>query len=111
MVSLFHISFKNAICYSGMMRSNHSRQRGDEGRPVRVAFNDAQRAKRSDVFIQTDERYVVRGLHGREHIFEKTGELVTSLVRSQKIHQRKVLKGERYPITTQQFEQFKEIFQ
>ena len=93
------------------MRSDHSRQRGDEGRPVRVAFNDAQRAKQSDVFVQTDEHYVVRGPRAREHIFEKTGELVTSLIRSYKIHQRKVLKGERYPITTQQFEKFQEIFQ
>ncbi len=93
------------------MRSDHSRQRGEEGRPVPVAFNDAQRAKQSDVFVQNDERYVVRGSRAREHIFEKTGELVTSLVRSHKIHQHKVLKGERYPITAQQFEKFQEIFQ
>lgn len=52
------------------MRSGHSQQRGDEGRPVSQAFNDAQRARQSDVFIQPDGRYVVRGIGGREHIFE-----------------------------------------
>ena len=93
------------------MRSDHSRQRGDEGRPVQVAFNDAQRARQADVFIQADdERYVVRGDRGREHIFEPNGELVTSLVRPQKAHQRKVFREERLPITEQQFEKFQEIF-
>ena len=92
------------------MRSDHSRQRGEEGRPVQIAFNDAQRAKQSNVFVQTDQRYVVRGPNSREHIFEPTGELVTSLIRSKKLHQRKVLRGERSPITVEQFEQFREIF-
>ena len=92
------------------MRSDHSKQRGGEGRPVRIAFNDAQKAKQSDVFIQIDERYVVRGLRAREHIFEKTGELITSLVRSNKLHQRKLTKSERHPVTAQQFEEFKEGF-
>ena len=59
-----------------LLRSDHSKQRGDEGRPVQVAFNDAQRARQADVFIQADdERYVVRGDRGREHIFEPNGEL------------------------------------
>ena len=92
------------------MRSDHSKHRGDEGRPVQVAFNDAHRATHSDVFVQSDKRYVVRGPRGREHIFEQTGELVTSLVRSKKLHQRKVSRGERHPITAEQFEQFQEIF-
>jgi hypothetical protein len=92
------------------MRSDHSKQRGEEGRPVQVAFNDAQRARQADVFVQPDGRYVVRGLRGREHIFETSGELVTSLVRPQKAHQRKVIQGERQFISIQQFEQFQEIF-
>jgi len=92
------------------VRSDHSRPRGEEGRPVQTAFNDAQRARPSEVFVQPDERYVVRGSSGREHIFEPTGELVTSLIRAKKLHLRKVKRGERKPITNQQFEKFQEIF-
>lgn len=91
------------------MRSDHSKQRGCEGRPVRVAFNDAQKAGQADVFVQADGRYVVCGLHSREHISEKTGELVTSLVRSNKLHKRKVAKQDRFPVTPQQFNDFKEV--
>jgi filamentous hemagglutinin len=43
-------------------------------RPVREAFSDAQRARSADVFVQPDDRYVVRGSRGREHIFEPDGE-------------------------------------
>ncbi len=90
------------------MRSDHSKQRGDEGRPVQVAFNDAQKVSQSSLFVQLDGRYIVRGAQAREHVFEKTGELVTSLVRSNKLHQRKVSKGERVPVTAQQFNEFRE---
>lgn len=92
------------------MRSRHSEDRGDEGRPVGPAFNDAQRAKQSDVFIQPDGRYVVRGVKEREHIFETDGELVTSLNRSNKAHILKIRRGERRPITEAEFEGFQEIF-
>lgn len=91
------------------MRSDHSKQRGEEGKPVQIAFNDAQCAKISAVFVQLDGRYVVRGPKAREHVFEATGELVTSLVRAKKLHQRKISKGNRTPATAQQFEAFKEI--
>jgi hypothetical protein len=77
---------------------------------VSVAFNDAQRARQSDVFIQPDGRYVVRGLRGREHIFEPDGELVTSIDRPHKAHQLKLRRGERRPVTVNEFETFKEIF-
>jgi hypothetical protein len=93
------------------MRSDHSRQREEDGRPVREAFRDAENARQADVFMQLDDRYVVRGNKGREHIFENTGELVTSLVRSNKAHQRKLARRERYPVNNEQFKKFQEIFQ
>jgi hypothetical protein len=93
------------------MRSDHSKERGDEGKPVQEAFNDAQRARLADVFIQSDKCYVVRGQRGREHIFEDDGELVTSLTRPHKAHLRKIHRGERRPITEAEFTQFKERFQ
>ncbi len=90
------------------VRSDHSRERGEEGRPVREAFNDAQRASLGNVFIQPDERYVVRGRRGREHIFELDGELVTSLVRPNQAHLRKLQRGERRPVTELEFAKFQE---
>ncbi len=74
------------------------------------AFNDAQRAKPTDVFIQPDARYVVRGSRGREHIFEPDGELVTSFERSHKAHLAKLRRSERRPLTDVEFEIFQEIF-
>jgi hypothetical protein len=50
-------------------RSTHARIRQTEGRPTGAAFQDAQRARQVDVFMQSDGRYVVRGDRGREHIF------------------------------------------
>jgi filamentous hemagglutinin len=91
------------------MRSDHAKQRGDEGRPVQIAFNDAQRAGLSNLFMQSDGRFVVRGPRAREHVFENSGVLVTSLVRSNKLHQRKILRKERTPATEQQFIEFKEV--
>ena len=91
-------------------RSEHSEQRRGEGRRVGPAFNDAQRARQSDVFIQPDGRYVVRGPRGREHIFEPDGELFTSIDRSQRAHQGKISQGERRPVTLNEFERFQEIF-
>jgi hypothetical protein len=92
------------------MRSDHAKERGDEGRPVGSAFNDAQRARQGDVFIQLDERYVVRGLKDREHIFEPMGELVTSLNRSRQAHLLKLRRGERRPVSDKEFEAFQERF-
>ena len=92
-------------------RSEHSEDRRDEGRPVSIAFNDAQRARQSDVFIQQDKRYVVRGAKGREHIFEPDGELITSFERSHKNHLKKLRQGERRAVTNNEFESFQEIFQ
>ncbi len=45
-----------------------------------IALTDAQRARQSNVFIQFDGRWTVRGSKGREHIFELNGELVTSFI-------------------------------
>ena len=92
-------------------RSNHSEERREQGRPVSAAFNDAVKARQSNVFIQEDDRYVVRGKQGREHIFESDGELITTVNRSQKAHLLKIRRGERKPVTDEQFLIFKELFQ
>jgi len=89
--------------------SEHAKERSAEGRRTGPAFGDAQRARQADVYVQPDGRYVVRGPRGREHIFERDGTHVTSIDRSARAHQGKVDGGERMPITSDEFERFKEI--
>jgi hypothetical protein len=96
---------------AGRRRSEHSEQRRATGRRTGPAFNDAQRARQNDVFIQPNGRYVVRGPRGREHIFEPDGELVTSLDRARRRHLEIVRQGERQRVALEQFEAFQRIFQ
>lgn len=91
-------------------KSDHAEQRKSEGRPVSTAFIDGQRATQNEIFLQIDGRYIVRGQKGREHIFEATGELITSYHRSHQTHLAKMRNGERQPVTSEQFVIFKEIF-
>lgn len=92
-------------------KSDHAEQRKNEGRPTSTAFSDVQRAALNDLFLQADGRYIVRGLKGREHIFEANGELVTSYHRSHQMHLTKIRDGERQPMTVEQYLSFKEMFQ
>jgi hypothetical protein len=94
----------------GRSRSAHAEQGRAEGRRIGPAFNDAQRARQSDVFVQPDGRYVVRGPRGREHVFESNGTHVTSIDRSQSAHTQKVARGERAPASAKQFETFMQLF-
>jgi hypothetical protein len=90
-------------------RSEHAEQRRTERRRVGPVFNDAQRARPADVYVQEDGRYVVRGPRGREHIFEPDGTHVTSIDRSQSAHQAIVARGDRRPISLEEFERFRGI--
>ena len=92
-------------------KSEHAKERAAEGRRVGPAFNDARNARPSDVFVQPDGRYVVRGPRGREHIFEPDGTHVTTVDRSAATHQRKLQAGERRFASDDEFTQFKELFQ
>lgn len=97
---------------NGFRKSRHAEQRKAEGRRISQAYNDVQRARQSDLFIQPeDERYVVRAVKGREHIFEPDGELVTTPHhRSKKAHRNLVLKGMRRAVTEEEYKRFKELF-
>ncbi len=96
----------------GPGKSDHSRQRQAEGRPVGTAFKDASNARPADVFIQeVDGRVIVRAPRGREHIFERDGTLVTTVDgRSAAAHQRLVQNGARRPATEDEFNAFKALF-
>jgi hypothetical protein len=91
-------------------RSGHAQQRLEEGRRIRPGFGDAQQARPSQVYLQPDGRYVVRGPRGREHVFAADGAHITSIDRSQRAHQKLVRSGKRTRVTLEQFHQFKELF-
>jgi len=57
---------------------NHAVVRAGQGRNVNTVISDIQKARPSDVFIQEDGRWVIRGSNGRAHILEPNGEIVTS---------------------------------
>lgn len=44
-----------------------------------VAINDLQRARPSDILLQEDGRWVIRGQNGRVHILEQDGQIVTTM--------------------------------
>jgi hypothetical protein len=70
--------------------------------------NDAQRASERDVFVQVDDdRFVVRGPKGREHIIEPNGEHVTSVRRPDAAHQARLERGTIRPCTDQEFRTLK----
>jgi len=64
---------------NSITRSEHAQIRAAQGRNVNTTINDVQRARRADVLIQDDGRWVVRGQNGRVHILEKDGEIVTTM--------------------------------
>ena len=90
-------------------RTEHGAAREEEGRPVGQAIQDAQRARRSDVFKQPDGRYVVRGGNGREHIIEPNGKILTSLNRSDAAHRAKINDEERTPATEEEYNRLKDL--
>jgi hypothetical protein len=91
-------------------KSDHAKQRAQESMPVREGEPDVQRAKESDVFMQEDGRFVVRGARGREHIFEANGDHVTSVVRTNAAHLQRLRGGTIRPATAEEFQALKGMF-
>jgi hypothetical protein len=98
--------------HSGLSRSEHARLRSGQGRPIGEVVNDVQRAGPRDVFVQPDDdRLVVRGLKGREHVIEANGEHVTSVRRPEAAHQARLRAGAIRPATEDEFRRLKEFIQ
>jgi hypothetical protein len=94
----------------GIPHSKHARLRSGQGRPISQVVNDVQRASRNDVFVQVeDQRFVVRGPRGREHVLEKDGELVTSLRRSDAAHEARLRSGVIRSATDEEFRELKQF--
>ena len=92
----------------GIPRSEHARLRSGQGRPIPQVVNDVQRASGRDVFIQVDdERFVVRGPRGREHVMEADGEHVTSVRRTEAAHQARLRDGMIRAATDDEFRKLK----
>ncbi|MBL8741339.1 MAG: RHS repeat protein, partial [Myxococcales bacterium] len=94
----------------GLTRSDHAEIRNAEGRPVPNATNDLRNARDADIFVQEDDdRFVVRGPRGREHIIEQDGTHVTSLERSNAAHLGRVRSGDRRPATAEEAERARSL--
>ncbi|WP_434278977.1 hypothetical protein [Acinetobacter sp. CE-15] len=81
----------------GIEPTEHSKLRASEGRPVGKVVNDIQRARNSDIFIQTsNNRFIVRGVNSREHIVSKDAEHITTVeLRTTKQHNKLLNQGDR----------------
>ena len=90
-------------------KSDHAEIRGREGRNVNTAINDVNRAKPSNIYLQKDGRYVVKGSKGRVHIFEPDGELVTTIDNVTNFNKR-VSSGRYTPLTEAQKTEFANRF-
>ena len=62
-----------------VIKSEHAQIRATQGRNVNTAINDLNKAKPSNIYLQDDGRYVIKGSNGRVHILEPDGELVTTM--------------------------------
>ncbi|WP_240783268.1 RHS repeat-associated core domain-containing protein, partial [Escherichia sp. E2586] len=99
-----------------LKKSGHALQRHREGRPIGTVINDLQRARPSDILIQTaDNRWVVKGPNGRIHIIEADGsEVVTTMTNPKRNTSRRTSdqgNGPRWRHMTPEEEQkFKDIF-
>ena len=90
-------------------RSSHAEVRGTQGRNVNTAVNDLNRARPSDIYLQEDGRYVIRGANGRVHILEPNGEIVTTMNRVTNFSGR--VSGGRYrPLTISELIEFAQKF-
>lgn len=90
-------------------KTTHAKLRADEGRPVGQAINDIQKARNSDIMIQSkDGSFVIRGVNSREHIVSQDGRLVTSIAnRSNQANTNLLRSGQRRPATQAEIDKIK----
>ncbi|WP_177141023.1 hemagglutinin repeat-containing protein [Pseudomonas gingeri] len=72
----------------------HAKIRSTEGRPVGSVVNDIQTARPSDILVQDDGRWVIKGGNGRIHVLESNGEVVTSFLNPNANTNSRIQKGE-----------------
>ena len=90
-------------------KSEHAEIRGSQGRNVNTAINDLNKAKPSNIYLQEDGRYVIKGSNGRVHIMEPDGEIVTTMNNVANFNKR-VSSGRYMPLTEAQKADFAQKF-
>ena len=75
----FTNALNEAASEKKITKSEHAQIRSSQGRNVNTAINDLNRAKPSNIYLQDDGRYVIKGANGRVHIMEVDGEIVTTM--------------------------------
>ncbi|WP_260579242.1 hypothetical protein [Proteus mirabilis] len=91
-------------------QGEHAGIRNKEGRPVGSVINDVQKSRPSDILVQEDGRWIVKGSGGKVHIIEPDGEVVTSFYNPKANTDNRVKKGEWQQPSNEQLDDFKEKF-
>ncbi|WP_272927301.1 MULTISPECIES: hypothetical protein [unclassified Proteus (in: enterobacteria)] len=91
-------------------QGEHAGIRNKEGRPVGSVINDVQKSRPSDILVQEDGRWIVKGSGGKVHIIEPDGEVVTSFYNPKANTDNRVKKGEWQRPSNEQLDDFKEKF-
>ncbi|WP_193014341.1 MULTISPECIES: VENN motif pre-toxin domain-containing protein [Gammaproteobacteria] len=91
-------------------QGEHAGIRNKEGRPVGSVINDVQKSRPSDILIQDDGRWVVKGNDGRIHLIEPDGEVVTSFKNSDKNTAQRIRDGRWNRPSNEKLDEFKEKF-
>ena len=90
-------------------KSEHAELRGSQGRNVNTAINDLNKTQPSNIYLQDDGRYVIKGSNGRVHIMEPDGEIVTTMNNVTNFNKR-ISSGRYMPLTEAQKADFAQKF-
>ncbi|EDW1535551.1 hypothetical protein QE60_000998, partial [Salmonella enterica subsp. enterica] len=102
------------LCPKTAQKGEHATLRHRQGRPVGQTISDIQRARKADVLIQSDGRWVVLGPNGRAHVIEADGsEIITSMsgVSRSNVGRRRGRDDQSWrDVSWEEFDNFQDIF-
>ncbi|MEY0243846.1 hypothetical protein AB7W17_22140 [Providencia rettgeri] len=104
------LSLDNLAYLNKITQGEHAGIRNKEGRPVSSVINDVQKSRPSDILIQDDGRWVVKGDDGRIHLIEPDGEVVSSFKNSDKNTAQRTRDGRWNRPSNEKLDEFKEKF-
>ncbi len=78
--------------------------------PVSSVINDVQKSRPSDILVQEDGSWIVKGSGRKVHIIESDGEVVTSFYNPKANTDNRIKKGEWQRPSNEQLDDFKEKF-
>ncbi|MEY0133899.1 hypothetical protein AB7W20_22130 [Providencia rettgeri] len=104
------LSLDNLAYLNKITQGEHAGIRNKEGRPVSSVINDVQKSRPSDILIQDDGRWVVKGNDGRIHLIEPDGEVVSSFKNSDRNTAQRTRDGRWNRPSNEKLDEFKEKF-